>query len=98
MSDQPPSTLFLERASYRRRRLMDALRLLPVVGVLLWMLPLLWPTEAGVGGDPDPVPMSRAVLYVFGVWLALICAAFAMWRGLWRADAPLEDAPGQDLP
>ncbi len=92
MSNQPPTPLFLERRSYRRRRLMDALRLLPLVGVLLWMLPLFWPSEAATDAALEPVPMSRAVIYVFLVWLGLICAAFALWRGLWSDETPDKDA------
>ncbi|SDD10875.1 hypothetical protein [Ruegeria marina] len=63
---QPPP-VFLERQSYRRRRLMDAARLLPILGAALFAVPLLWP-NAGEGG----VRMSVAITYVFGVWAALI--------------------------
>ncbi|MEM6374267.1 MAG: hypothetical protein AAF727_16040 [Pseudomonadota bacterium] len=76
------ATLFLERRSYRRRRMMDALRLLPVLGVLLWMLPLFWPTSADGPGATDKMAMSTAVTYVFVVWLALIGAALALWSVL----------------
>jgi hypothetical protein len=68
-------SVFLERESYRRRRLMDAARLLPILGALLFMLPLLWP-------DPDPgeatngIAMSSAMIYVFAVWIGLIGAIF----------------------
>ncbi|WP_299962729.1 hypothetical protein [uncultured Roseobacter sp.] len=64
------SPLFLERGSYRLRRLLDAVRLLVFVGAGLWMIPLLWPSD-GAGA----VPMSRALLYVFSVWALLIVAA-----------------------
>lgn len=69
------STLFLERRSYRQRRLMDAARLLPVVGALLWLVPLLWPQS---GADPAMgagVSTSSAMLYIFGVWTFLALAA-----------------------
>ncbi|MBY5934079.1 hypothetical protein KUV51_13805 [Tateyamaria omphalii] len=80
MSDQTPSaTLFLEKRSYRRRRLMDALRLLPIVGVLLWMLPVFWPSGGDHPADPTPVAMSSAVTYVFVVWILLILAAAVLW-------------------
>ena len=60
----PPglSSVFLEREGYRQRRLRDALRLLPVLGLLLWLVPIAWPGESGAG----------LVLYLFGVWLLLI--------------------------
>jgi hypothetical protein len=66
--------VFLARAPYRRRRLRDAARLLPVFGVVLLLLPLLWSSEAGAqrltSGD---------VIYFFGLWtmLVLVAAAFA---------------------
>lgn len=68
-------SIFLERRSYRQRRMMDALRVLPVVGVLLWMLPLFWPTDPGDGGTVDA---SVAVIYVFSVWAVLILASLAL--------------------
>lgn len=82
---QPP--VFLERKSYRRRRLMDALRLVVVLGIVLWMVPVLWPT----GSDPEAasLSMSRALFYVFGVWVLLICLAGILARRL--RDTP--DAP-----
>ncbi len=74
---EPRPPLFLERGSYRQRRWMDAIRLLAVLGLVLWMIPLLWPS-----GDPtsEGVPMSRALHYVFGVWLLLIGACYGLTR------------------
>jgi hypothetical protein len=69
--------LFLERRSYRQRRLMDAARLLPLLGVLLWLVPLLWP-QGGSQSAPakvDAVSTSSAILYIFGVWIVLALAA-----------------------
>ncbi|WP_299690604.1 hypothetical protein [uncultured Tateyamaria sp.] len=78
-----PSSVFLERRSYRRRRMMDAVRLLPIFAALLFMLPLFWPTAPDT---PEvPVSMSTAVIYVFLVWLMLICAAYGLWSILWSA-------------
>lgn len=75
MSGQRPP-VFVERAAYRRRRVMDAARMLPLLGVALFILPLLWVRP----GDPEemggPVPMSTALLYVFGVWAGLIVLSF----------------------
>ncbi|KAA0920273.1 hypothetical protein FLO80_03925 [Aquicoccus porphyridii] len=65
-------SVFLERSTYRRRRLVDAMRLLPLLGVGLWAVPLLWNARA------RETPMSHAVLYVFGVWLLLVVAAGIM--------------------
>ncbi|SNR59854.1 hypothetical protein [Puniceibacterium sediminis] len=71
--DRPRSPLFLQRQSYRLRRLMDAARFLPVLGLLLWSVPLLWSI-----GDEETVSSSGALIYIFGVWMALILAAFVV--------------------
>lgn len=70
---RPKQPLFLARAPYRRRRLRDAARLLPVFGVFLLLLPLLWATDSGLALS------SADVIYFFLVWIALIglAAAFA---------------------
>jgi len=60
---------FMGRSKYPRRRLIDAIRFLPLLGLGLWFLPLLWNARA------DETPMSHAILYVFGVWLMLVVAA-----------------------
>ncbi|MEX0281321.1 MAG: hypothetical protein AB3N13_09060 [Arenibacterium sp.] len=69
---RPP--LFLERSSYRRRRLRDAARLLPVLGVFLFFLPLLWSEQASDASNAAPA-MSSAISYVFGAWIVLILLA-----------------------
>ncbi len=62
-------SLFLERQSYRRRRLTDAARVLPFLGAALLVLPLLWPDHGVEGGG---VPLSSAILYIFACWIGLI--------------------------
>ena len=86
----PP--LFLERGTYRLRRVMDAVRLLPLLGLVLWMIPLLWPSA----GDPSgaTVPMSRALLYIFAVWAVLIVASGALWLRIRKL--PQKDEPSVD--
>lgn len=59
--------VFLERRSYRRRRMRDAARLLPVLGVFAWAIPLLWSHEAGASPS-----VSGALIYVFTVWIVLV--------------------------
>ena len=79
---QPPSSalVFLERRGYRQRRMMDAIRLLPPVGLLLWLLPTLWAANGSDG--VEPVRMSQAIVYVVGVWVCLILCAGTLWRYL----------------
>lgn len=74
---RPGPPLFLERESYRRRRVADAARVTPVLGALLFMMPLLWaPAETEAA---DTVPGG---LYVFAVWAGLILAALVLSRRL----------------
>ncbi len=76
MTDLPPKKpVFVARQTYRRRRMMEAARLLPVLGVCLLAVPLLWPNPEAASADVHPVPMSRAILYIFGVWALLIVLA-----------------------
>ena len=70
---RPGKSVFLARRSYRRRRLRDAAQLLPVLGVVLWMIPLLWPRGAETGQLN-----STALLYIFGVWIGLILMALIL--------------------
>ena len=86
-----PRPVFLERSSYRRRRLLDALRLLPLLGVILWMIPVVWPE--GQAPDAEPVATSRALFYVFGIWCGLIALAAALSVLL---PAPPERAPSDE--
>lgn len=65
--------LFLTRSTYRRRRLMDAARLFPVIGGVLFVLPVLWASGSGT---------ASGVLYLFGVWALLIACTAAFSRRL----------------
>lgn len=75
---QSRQPLFLARASYRKRRLRDGARLLPLFGALLLLVPLLWP-DAG-----------RAVAahwaFVFAVWAGVIVIAALLSRKLAEAE------------
>ncbi len=59
--------MFLEPRSYRRRRLIDTLRILPVCGLVLFLMPLIWPST-----PQDGVPLSLRGVYLYGVWFALV--------------------------
>lgn len=69
--------LFLKRRSYRRRRMRDAARLLPVFGAFFFLLPILW--SPGRTPVPDTAPDG---IYLFVVWFLLILAAAALAPGL----------------
>ncbi len=79
------SPVFLARASYRQRRLRDAIRALPVLGGVLCLIPLLWP-HAGAEAQRT----SSAIIYLFVVWTLLIVLAAVLSR-LVRPD-PAPDA------
>lgn len=78
--------VYLQRSNYRRRRLIDGMRLLPILGVILCLLPLLF-----VLGTP--MTISNSVLYIFGIWAFLIIVAAIMSS---RLRTPL-DPDEQDL-
>ena len=88
-----PGLPFQSRPGYRSRRLGDTARLLPVLGLVLFMAPLL----GGLGH-----PTSRGGLYLFGVWAALVLVALVLSRPLDRrlgGDTRLEGgAPGDPPP
>ncbi|SMD11702.1 hypothetical protein [Primorskyibacter flagellatus] len=63
----PRPTIFVEKQTYRMRRIMDAARLVPLLGVVLFAIPLLWPRGPDMG-----IMTSRTILYLFGVWVVLI--------------------------
>ncbi|SET69618.1 hypothetical protein [Paracoccus homiensis] len=83
MADKP---LFLERASFRRRRLGDAARVLPILALIGFMLPVWW--------LPDAVSFASGIVWLFGLWAALIVAIFALHRALIRAEAATIRASG----
>ncbi len=80
--------MFLERRGYRRRRLTDAARVLPVIGALLLLMPLLWSLAPG-----RVIGTAGGGIYVFGVWAVLVIAAFVLSRRL-----PLSGGRGEDGP
>ncbi len=69
--------MFLQPASYRRRRRRDAARFLPVVGLFLFLLPVLWAPQDTPRRDTAPDG-----IYLFVVWGLLIAAALMISRAL----------------
>lgn len=95
MAQSPRGTpLFLRPASYRRRRRRDAARLLPVVGLFLILLPVLWAPQDTFRRDTAPDG-----IYLFVVWAVLIGLAMGISRSL-SAPGDVDDpdpSPDQDL-
>ena len=72
---------FMARPGYRLRRLVEIIRLLPFVGLLVVLLPLLWAT-----GQRDATALtSSGWLYIFGGWFVLIGAAALAARAYHKA-------------
>ena len=73
-SDRP---IFLERAAYRRRRLQDAARLLPIVTILAMLLPI-WLL-------PNMLSGAAGMVIIFSIWLVVIVISAALHIRLGRA-------------
>lgn len=80
----PERRLFLERASFRRRRLGDAARVLPVAALLLLLLPVWW--------LPGAFASAEAVIWIFVFWAVLIVLIWLLHRALIRAEAAIGTA------
>lgn len=80
MAQPPRPPLFLARPGYRQRRLRDAIRVVPVAGAILLMIPLLWPRGPAGPGN------ATVLIYVFGVWTLLIAVSLLLTRRLQTDD------------
>lgn len=82
--------LSIERGSYSRRRWQDAARLLPWVGFILLLLPVLLKTT------------NDALIYIFTVWALLIPVMLVVSRRLRASEMtdeelePKPDPSGRD--
>lgn len=84
--------VFLAPSGYRRRRLLDAARVLPVFGAVFVLLPVLW--DHGPNGG-----RATAVdgIYLFLVWLGMIIGAAFLSRPLAaETEDPTPDAEEED--
>lgn len=81
---RPRDPLFLERQTYRRRRLEDAACMLPFLGVVLLIFPAMW-SETNAAAPPGTATRG---LYIFAAWAGLILAAGLLSRRLMRGVPP----------
>jgi hypothetical protein len=88
---RPRPPLFLPRPGYRRRRLIDAARLLPVFGGLLLLMPILWAPAETAARDTAPDG-----IYLFVVWAVLVVAAAWLAPGLADAADEGDAVAGED--
>ena len=91
-----PPPIFLQRRSYRRRRMMDAARVLPVMGALLLLVPLLWPRP---GGEEEPVATSISFINIFGLWavLSLLAGLLSRSARTWQDEEDREPTPASGV-
>jgi hypothetical protein len=75
---RPP--LFLQPEPYRKRRLIDAARLLPVFGLFLFVVPMLLLPKGVAGTTAD------ALIYLFLLWSLLIVFSGLITRYIKRAE------------
>ena len=91
MSRQTKTPVFVHRSGYRQRRLRDAARLVPFLGLILWLLPLGWPRPEGTEAHAVG---AGGLIYIFGVWVFLIlCTAL-----LAMSMRPLEEPQSRSEP
>lgn len=86
MTPRGKPALFLERANYRQRRLGDAARCLPVLGAVLWLIPLLWQKDGA-----EAQTNAGTLTYIFAVWVLLIGLAAILARVLQDTDTAPSD-------
>lgn len=72
------TTPFLARRAYRLRRMMDAARLLPVLGTLAVLIPVF---SAGRHLQ-SPMWYGRGLVLLLSVWLAMVVAAWIIGQRL----------------
>ncbi len=74
MSSEPQ---FLDLKSYRRKRMVEVAKLLPILGGLCILLPLPFLFVVPLDGNA-----TALALYFFAVWLFLVLAALVLARVL----------------
>lgn len=82
--------LFLERRTYRRNRLQDAARLMPVLATVLIFAPIfIRGTDPGAGQG-----MADWLVYYFAIWIGVIALTALVNRALMRVTSA--DVAGTD--
>ena len=67
----------------RGQRVTDSVLILPVVGAIFFLLPIMWP-RASEGVAAEGTATSTALIYLFVVWAGLICCALGLALALKR--------------
>lgn len=84
----PRTPVFVQRRTYRRRRTADGARMLPLLGAVLFAIPLAWPRGDATG-------TSDVMIYVFATWVLLVLVSGILSRFLIsEAEQANDDADG----
>lgn len=83
-SEMPERPLFLEQTSYRRRRLGDAARVLPVAAAVGVLVPVAW--------LPSVFATAWGVTVLFILWAGLILIVGLLHRALSKAESAMLEA------
>lgn len=83
----PREPVFLARESYRRRRLGDAARLVPLFGLVLLLIPAVLSISDRT---------ADAIVYIFTVWALLIVLIGVLSRRLSQGVPTGEDGEAED--
>lgn len=68
----------VDKKTRRSRKLREIALILPIIGVVLLLTPIL---KAFTAGD-ETSPLTNSMIIIFGVWAVLIAAAFILSRAL----------------
>ncbi len=67
-----------DKKARRNRKKRELALILPVIGVILLLTPII----KSFTGASETSPLISAMLFIFGVWALLIAAAFILSRSL----------------
>ena len=82
---------FLEPGRYRLRRLLDAAIVVPVVGLVLWLFPIV-----RAPASSEELDTVWGIIYLFVVWIGLIAVSFYLSRGIKRAEKAFEPSSASE--
>jgi len=68
----------VDKAARRGRKKREVALILPIIGTLLLLTPILRALTVGDGSSP----LTNALVFIFSVWAVLIIAAFILSRAL----------------
>ena len=96
----PGYALFVAQSTYRQRRMIDAAGLLPLLGAILFAMPLLWmgaePGATEAEAAAQGAATSHVMIYLFAAWAGLVALSALVTRGLSTGPEPARDPPARE--